>query len=181
MADRRVVERDWYYMGLAEAVAGRANCQGTKVGAVLVRHDRVLGTGFNGTPTGFTNCEDGGCLRCSDSQLARDGRVEEMSDAEHVAGRALDRCICVHAEQNALLTAARFGVRVEGCTMYATFSPCFGCLKEMYQAGVVRVVYARAYGAEYHGALAQQYDDLAAHLSEGDPERFLHLEPAPPH
>ncbi|MDQ1491383.1 MAG: dCMP deaminase, partial [Actinomycetota bacterium] len=54
MAERRVVERDWYYMGLAEAVAGRANCQGTKVGAVLVRDDRVLGTGFNGTPTGFT-------------------------------------------------------------------------------------------------------------------------------
>ena len=62
-----------------------------------------------------------------------------MSDPEHLPGRGLDRCICVHAEQNALLQAARFGVRIEGSTLYSTLSPCFGCLKEAIQAGVRRV------------------------------------------
>jgi len=63
--------------------------------------------------------------------------------------------------------------------MYATCSPCFGCLKEMYQAGVERVVFARRYEMGYTGALQRQYDDLAAHLSQGDPSRFLWLDGPP--
>ena len=59
--------------------------------------------------------------------------------------------------------------------MYVTCSPCFGCLKEMYQAGVVRIVFARLYQTGYSPALQRQYDDLAAHLSQGDPDRFLCL------
>jgi deoxycytidylate deaminase len=95
-----------------------------------------------------------------------------MTDPEHVSGRALDRCICVHAEQNTLLTAARFGSRVEGATLYTTHSPCFGCLKEAVQAGVERIVFLHEYATDYNEALRNQYDQLTQHLSGGDPTRF---------
>jgi dCMP deaminase len=162
-------------MGLARAVQAGADCLGSRVGAVLVLDNRVISTGYNGTPAGFPNCGDGGCVRCRDSDLHRRGRGEEASDPEHTPGRGLDRCICVHAEQNAFLTAARFGMRVEGATLYTTLSPCFGCLKEAVQAGVVRIVFAEAYRMPVGDALLRQYDDLARHLSGGDPTRFERL------
>lgn len=168
-------QRDRFYMGLAHAVREGADCLGSKVGAVLVRDNRVVSTGFNGTPSGFTNCTDGGCVRCADSDLHAKGRGEDAADPEHTPGRGLDRCVCVHAEQNAFLTAARFGTRVEGTTLYTTLSPCFGCLKEAVQAGVVRVVFDEMYQTVYGDALQRQYDALAAHLSQGDPTRFEHL------
>lgn len=162
-------------MGLARAVQAGADCLGSRVGAVLVLDNRVISTGYNGTPAGFPNCGDGGCVRCRDSDLHRRGRGEEASDPEHTPGRGLDRCICVHAEQNAFLTAARFGMRVEGATLYTTLSPCFGCLKEAVQAGVVRIVFAEAYRMPVGDALLRQYDHLARHLSGGDPTRFERL------
>jgi dCMP deaminase len=125
--DERVkqIERDRYYMGIAEAVTAKANCYGSNVGAVLVLRNPVISTGYNGTPEGYPNCEDGGCVRC-----------KERQENPETKGSGLDRCICVHAEQNALLTAARFGISVEGATLYTLLSPCFGCLKESLQAGV---------------------------------------------
>lgn len=121
-------DRDAYYMGIAMAVRRRANCTGNKVGAVLVRDDRVVATGYNGTPQGMTNCEDGGCDRCCN----RD---------KYQSGEAYDLCICVHAEQNALLSAARFGTSVEGAELYTTMRPCFGCAKELIQARISAVYY----------------------------------------
>jgi dCMP deaminase len=128
------IERDRYYMGIAEAVEAAADCLGTHVGAVIVLEKRVVSTGYNGTPAGFPNCSDRGCVRCYDRWLEKQGRSAEMSDPSHTAGRALDRCVCVHAEQNAFITAARFGIAVEGATVYTTWSPCFSCLKEAVQA-----------------------------------------------
>ena len=84
-------------------------------------------------------------MRCRDRALHAAGDDAAMTDPDHVPGRALDRCICVHAEQNALLAAARFGMRAEGSVLYATLSPCFGCLKEAIQVGVRRVVYELEY------------------------------------
>ena len=115
-------------MGIAIAIRQRANCQGSKVGALLVRDNRLLSAGYNGTPQGVANCDEGGCDRCAD----RD---------RYPSGHAYDLCICVHAEQNALLTAARFGITVEGSTIYTTLSPCFGCSKELLQAKVVSIHY----------------------------------------
>lgn len=120
--------RDEYYLGIAIAVAGRAECRGMKVGAVIVVRDRVVSTGYNGTPEGMKNCSDGGCVRCA------------MRDS-FGSGAGYDKCICVHAEANSLLTAARFGISVDGETAYVTHQPCFSCSKELLQAGISRLVY----------------------------------------
>ncbi len=162
-------------MGLARAVREGANCLGSSVGAVLVIDNRVVSTGFNGTPEGFSNCSDYGCVRCRDSMLHATGRTVEASDPEHVPGRGLDRCICVHAEQNAILTAARFGIAVRGSTLYTTLSPCFGCLKESIQAGVRRIVFDTIYHAPMSEPLRRQYEDLADHLRAGSPANFEQL------
>lgn len=121
-------KRGLYYSALAEAVERGARCLGLAVGAVLVRDERVIGTGYNGTPTAVPNCTEGGCERCrsSDSSLT---------------GQFYDLCVCVHAEQNAVASAARFAVATDDAAVYTTVQPCFGCLKELMQAGVKRIVF----------------------------------------
>ena len=158
---------DGYYMSLAKQVETGANCKGSQVGAVVVLDNRVVSTGYNGTPDQFTNCLDGGCVRCKDSQLSKQGRSDEMSDRSHTSGKALDVCICVHAEQNAFLSAARTGVVLAGGLLYTTLSPCFSCLKESLQIGIKRIVYLSEYGKLENIQLANQYEELVRHMSEG--------------
>lgn len=122
-----IPSRDEYFMGIALAVRERANCRGRRVGAVIVRDDRIIATGYNGTPSGMPNCLDGGCARCASRDKA--------------AGTGYDVCICVHAEQNALLAAARFGISVAGAKVYSTLRPCFDCTKQMLQARIEAVHY----------------------------------------
>ena len=117
-----------YYMHIAMAVRRRANCIGNRVGTILVRNDRIISTGYNGTPEGTRNCDEGGCERCANRERYR-------------AAHGYDVCICVHAEQNALLSAARFGIAVEGGSIYTTMRPCFGCTKELLQARIQGVYY----------------------------------------
>jgi dCMP deaminase len=145
-------EPDAYFMGIALAVRARANCTGRRVGAVIVRDNRILSSGYNGTPAKMANCEDGGCHRCA------------HPDA-YAPGEGYDLCICVHAEQNALLAAARFGVAIEGCSLYSTLQPCFGCLKEMLQANVREVCYL----VPWESRFAEQYAALVERLGR---ERF---------
>ena len=120
---------DEYYLKIAIAVREKANCKGRKVGAVIVKDNRVISTGYNGTPEGMSNCLDSGCYRCDSSSSK--------------PGVDYDKCICVHAEQNAVLSAARFGIALEGSTVYTTLEPCINCSKAMLQAKVKRVVYLR--------------------------------------
>lgn len=115
-----------YYMLVTLAVRERANCKGKKVGAIIVKNNRIIGTGYNGTPEDMKNCEDGGCVRC---------------EKYRNAGELYDKCICVHAEQNALVSAARFGHGIENSIMYTTLQPCFSCLKELLQAKVETIYY----------------------------------------
>ena len=119
---------DQYMMGIAEAVKARANCQGSRVGALLVLEGRIVSTGYNGVPSNMKNCDEGGCERCAKPE-------------QYPSGTGYDVCICVHAEQNALLAAARFGIAVEGAMLYSTMRPCFNCSKELLQANVKGVVY----------------------------------------
>jgi dCMP deaminase len=117
-----------YFMGIAIAVRKRANCLGSRIGALIVVKGRIVSTGYNGTPENMPNCLDGGCHRCAH----RD---------RYQSGTGYDLCICVHAEQNAIISAARFGIAIEGSTVYSTMRPCFGCTKEMLQAKVAAVYY----------------------------------------
>jgi dCMP deaminase len=94
---------------------------------------------------GVTNCSDGGCSRCA-------------SDAPPGAG--YDTCICVHAEQNAFLLAARHGNATAGGLLYTTLRPCFGCVKEAIQAGIVEIVYDEPYA--YEEELEKVYQRLVA-------------------
>ncbi len=150
-----------FYMRLALVVETGARCLGSRVGAAVVRGDRVLGTGYNGTPSGFPNCTpaERGCHRCA---LRYD---EPNAD---LTGRLYDICLCVHAEQNALATAARFGVAAEGGTLYTTVQPCFNCLKEVMQVGLRAVVFLRPWTARHpdYGWVEGEYRRLVAHYRE---------------
>jgi len=121
---------DEYFMMIAEVVATRSNCSRRHVGAVMVKDRHILSTGYNGTPHGVKNCFAGGCPRCS-------GKAE--------SGSHLEECLCVHAEQNAIAQAARFGLELEGSTVYVTISPCLTCAKLLVNAGIKEVVYAGDY------------------------------------
>jgi dCMP deaminase len=158
-------DKQLYLLLIALAARTRADCLGRRVGAVLDLEGRVLSTGYNGTPFGMPNCSAGGCHRCAN----RDARP-------FLRGGAYDVCICVHAEQNALLTAARFGQRTLGASLTSTTQPCFGCLKELLQAGVTEIRYLHPWNPlEAYGdpALAEQYTALRSRFSVferiGDP------------
>jgi dCMP deaminase len=119
-----------YFLKLAKDVSERSNCCRRKVGAVIVKDNHIIATGYNGTPAGTTNCFDGGCPRCNHT---------------HTTGEKLDECLCVHAEQNAICQAAKHGNAVDGGHIYITCSPCLTCLKLIINAGIKRVVFSEWY------------------------------------
>ena len=147
-----------FYMRLAGVVESGAKCLGSRVGAVAVRDDRVLGMGYNGTPSGYPNCteRERGCRRCA--------MRHDLPEAG-LAGQLYDICLCVHAEQNLVVTAARFGVALADAWVYSTLQPCFGCLKELMQLRIRGIVFLRpwtAYHPEY-GWVEAEYARLVAH------------------
>lgn len=129
---------DWdeYFMLQAELVKLRSNCIARKVGAIIVRNNRQLTTGYNGTPSGIKNCYDGGCPRCT---LRMEGKIK--------SGEALDRCLCNHAEANAIMHCAIFGIEVgvKGTTLYSTLHPCLECTKMAVTIGIKRIVCLEQY------------------------------------
>lgn len=133
----KLTRPDWdaYFMKIAEFSARRTNCMKRGVGAVLVQDRRIIATGYNGTARGLNNCSEGGCARCN---------------ANTKCGQALDSCLCLHAEENALLEAGRS--RSTGATLYCTTAPCLSCARKICQMGVARVVYHRDYSVEHFTA-----------------------------
>ncbi len=121
---------DLYFMDIARVVANRSNCVKRKVGAVIVRERRIISTGYNGTPRGVRNCNQGGCPRCNSFAAG---------------GTRLDECLCSHGEENAITQAAFHGVSVREGTIYTTFSPCLMCTKMIINSGLAEVVYDAAY------------------------------------
>lgn len=119
-------------MTLSSLAARRSNCMKRRVGCVLVRSKRVISTGYNGTPRGLENCNEGGCARCNS---AADGGV------------GLNTCLCIHAEENALLEAGRERVG-GGAILYCDTCPCLTCAIKIVQVGVVEVVYAEGYSMD---------------------------------
>ncbi|KAJ5097559.1 histidine biosynthesis bifunctional protein hisB [Penicillium angulare] len=127
---------DQYFMELASLAAQRSNCMKRRVGCVLVRERRVISTGYNGTPRHLANCNEGGCPRCNRG----DG-----------GGVGLSTCLCLHAEENALLEAGRERIR-EGATLYCDTCPCLTCTVKITQVGISEVVYSQGYNMDKDSA-----------------------------
>lgn len=117
---------DEYFMNIARTVSSRSNCVKRKVAAVVVKDKRIVSTGYNGTPRGTKNCNEGGCPRCN---------------SYAAAGSNLGDCVCSHGEENAIVQAAYHGVSLKDGTLYTTFSPCIMCTKMIINAGITEVVY----------------------------------------
>lgn len=121
---------DEYFLGIAKVAALRSNCIKRKVAAVIVKDKRIIATGYNGTPRGIQNCNEGGCPRCN---------------AFGASGSKLEECLCSHAEENAIVQSAYHGVNIKEATLYTTFSPCLMCTKMILNSGIKEVVFNAAY------------------------------------
>ncbi|MGB9876628.1 MAG: deoxycytidylate deaminase [bacterium] len=124
---------DEYFMQIARVVATRSTCLRRQVGAVLVKEKRILTTGYNGAPRGLPHCLEVGCLR------------EQLGIP---SGERQELCRGLHAEQNAIIQAAYYGVSIEGATLYCTHQPCITCAKMLINAGIRRIVYEEPYPDE---------------------------------
>ena len=124
---------DEYFMRLAHEVATRTTCLRRAVGAVVVKDRRILATGYNGVPTGIAHCAETGCLR---QQLGIP------------SGQRHEICRGLHAEQNAIIQAARYGINISGSSIYVTTQPCVVCAKMIINAGITEIVYENPYDDE---------------------------------
>lgn len=120
----RVARVSWdeYFMDIAKVVSSRSTCSRKQVGAVLVRDRTILSTGYNGSIRGMPHCDE----------------VGHMLEADH--------CVAtIHAEQNAIIHAAKNGVAIDGADLYVTASPCWSCFKSIANSGVRRIVFGEFY------------------------------------
>ncbi|MFC1698820.1 cytidine/deoxycytidylate deaminase family protein [Candidatus Omnitrophota bacterium] len=121
---------DEYFLGIAQLVSRRSTCLRRKVGAVVVKERRILATGYNGTPSGIKHCAQTKCLRA---------KMNIPSGQRH------ELCRGLHAEQNALLQAALYGIGLRESALYITNLPCIICAKMIINAGIKEVVIAGSY------------------------------------
>lgn len=123
---------DWesYFMDIASLVARRSTCLRRHVGAVIVKDRQLLSTGYNGAPSGLPHCLDVGCLR---------------QELKVPSGERHELCRGIHAEQNAIIQAARHGVSIRDAALYCTNLPCSICAKMIINAGIHEVVYLSGY------------------------------------
>lgn len=126
---------DWdtYFMNICEAVSARSTCDRGRVGTVVTRDNHILATGYAGAPRGLPSCDEVG---------------HEFHTVTHADGTVTKHCIrTAHAEQNAIVQAARVGTSLEGSTIYLRMTPCYICAKMIVNAGVKRVVAKQDYQA----------------------------------
>jgi dCMP deaminase len=119
-----------YFMDITELVAKRSTCLRRAVGAVFVKDKRLLSTGYNGAPSGIRHCAETGCLR------------EQMNVP---SGERHELCRGIHAEQNAIIQAAYYGVSLKDATLFCTNLPCSICAKMLINAGIKKIIYKSGY------------------------------------
>ena len=154
---------DKRFIEMTELIGTWSSCyqQDRKIGAIIVRDKRILTTGYNGAPSGIKSCvERGECLR---------RKMGMPSGTRH------EMCYAIHAEQNAIVQAARLGIRIDGATLYCTHQPCVICAKMIVNANIARVVYKNGYPDEFSmhilseaGVLVQRVADLEG--EDGGPD-----------
>ena len=116
---------DQYFMKITQVVAERSTCVKRSVGAIIVKDNRILTTGYNGAPAGMKDCTELGCLR---------------DELKIPSGTRHEICRAIHAEQNAIIQVARHGGGIEGSTIYCTHTPCVLCAKMLVNARISRFV-----------------------------------------
>ncbi len=121
---------DEYFMEITHLVAKRTTCLRRQVGAAIVKDRNILATGYNGAPSGVSHCLETGCLRA---------QLNVPSGERH------ELCRGLHAEQNAIIQAAKHGTNIDGSTLYCTTLPCIICSKMIINAGIRRIVYEEGY------------------------------------
>jgi dCMP deaminase len=123
-------EWDDYFYKITNDVAERSTCTRRKVGAIIVKDKRILATGYNGVPTGIVHCGERGCLR------------EQLGVP---SGEKHELCRGLHAEQNAVIQAAKHGVTIDGSVLYCTNQPCVVCSKIIINSGIEEIVFFEGY------------------------------------
>jgi len=122
-----------YFLEITRLVAKRSTCLRRQVGALIVKDKRILATGYNGAPSGLLHCLDVGCLR------------ENLGVP---SGERHEICRGIHAEQNAILQAALYGVAIKGAMLYCTHQPCSLCAKMVINTGICQILYSGDYPDE---------------------------------
>jgi dCMP deaminase len=140
MTEEKYIRPTWdeYFMEVARAVAKRATCDRGRIGCVIARDKQILVTGYVGAPNGLPHCDEVG---------------HQMKSTVHEDGHISQHCVrTAHAEQNAIVQAAKRGIAIEGGTLYGKFTPCAVCAKMLINAGIKRIVCERKYHAGEEGA-----------------------------
>jgi dCMP deaminase len=143
---------DSYFLEITQVVASRSTCLRRQVGALIIRDKRILATGYNGAPSGLAHCRETGCLR--EARGIPSGERHEL-------------CRALHAEQNAMLQAAMYGVPIQGATLYCTTHPCVMCVKMLINAGMKEVVVLDAYPDRLAAELLAEAGILVRSLAPG--------------
>lgn len=144
------------FMEMAYLIASWASCykENRKIGCVIVKNKRIMTTGYNGAPAGVRTCvERGECLR------------EKLGIP---SGTKQEICYATHAEQNAIIQAAKLGVNIDGSTLYCTHQPCILCAKMIVNAGIVRVVYHSGYPDDFALDIFKEAGVLVERYSESE-------------
>ena len=148
------ISKENYYLDIAETVSERSTCLRRCYGAIIVRNDEIVATGYNGAPAGVKTCvERGECLR---------KKLNIPSGTRH------EMCYAIHAEQNAIIQAAKLGVSIEGATLYCTHQPCVICAKMIVNAGITRVVYEEGYPDDFAMNIFAEAGVLVERYAKGD-------------
>jgi len=148
---------DKRFMELTRAIASWSSCyqHNRKIGAIIVKNKRILTTGYNGAPAGIASCvERGECMR---------------RNLNIPSGTQQELCYAIHAEQNAIIQAAKLGVSIEGATLYCTHQPCVICAKMIVNSGIARVVYCEGYPDEFSIKIFDMANvPLEKYVADGD-------------
>jgi len=132
---------DSYFMQIVDIVKERSTCLRRKVGALIVKDKRILATGYNGAPTDLPHCDMVGCMR------------EKLNVP---SGQRHELCRGLHAEQNAIIQAAKMGVNIDGSVIYTTTYPCIICAKMIINAGIKKVIYKGSYHDEMSEKIVEE-------------------------
>ena len=135
MSENGTVRPSWdeYFIGLMVEVGKRATCERGRSGSLIVKEKRILATGYVGSPPGLPHCDEIGHL------------MKQVIDED---GTARQHCVrTIHAEQNAICQAARYGISLEGTTLYCKMEPCRTCAMLIISTGIIKVIAQRRYHA----------------------------------